>query len=203
MRLGKTRARGASHAARRCYARRRQAVTAPRLRGTEPWRSQSADRRRFRLFDDPERVEFARRGYVSGRVSGRQETVLALFQNGKFDAEGTRRNLFGFEFLRILFSALGGMENTACPRAKFPPVTLHVQPKQLIFGDGRAFRNADDKFHVGGQLQNAFRTLNCAVSVPFVKTMRRNAFHYSARLVSYELRVLLGKFVCILYISIV
>src|SRR5437870_5779712 len=102
MRLGKTRARGASHAARRSYSRRRQAVTAPRLRGTEPWRSQPADRRRFRLFDDPERVEFAGRGYVSGRISGRQETVLALFQNGKFDAERTRRNLFGFEFLRIL-----------------------------------------------------------------------------------------------------
>src|SRR2546425_504223 len=98
------------------------------------------------------RIKLPRRRNVSSSASWRQKSVLALLQWRKLDSEDSRRDLFGIIFFRVLLCTLRRMEDATGPGAEFAPVSLHVQPEQLIFGNRRAFRTANNEFRVTANL---------------------------------------------------
>src|SRR5260370_4694573 len=104
------------------------------------------------LLFNPERIEFAGGGDVSRGAPRRQKAILALLQRWKLDPEDTWGDLFGIVFFGILLRTLGGMKDAAGPGAEFPPVSLHIQPQQLILGDRRAFSAANNEFRVTANL---------------------------------------------------
>src|SRR6266403_5472485 len=80
------------------------------------------------------------------------------------------------------------MNNASGHSAKFAPVTLHVETKQLIFRDGCTLCALNDEYRIIPNLQRALRPLDGSVNVPFVYSVGCHALQHAAGLPSNDFR---------------